>query len=74
MTKKEKNSVDNMTYTERVLLIPKVRKALKKQKIGIRYFRKYGFVNQDNINNTYFVGMGKWNGAYDWKVIEVKIP
>jgi len=46
----------------------KVKKLLKKVGIPYRYFRDYGVVNYDHIEDESLVIMKKWNGQLDYPV------
>jgi len=56
---------------KKVLKMNEVRNALKHHKIGINEFKKYGYVNGILEDQTYFVGMLKKNGIYDYKIIVI---
>ncbi|ETR65007.1 MAG: hypothetical protein OMM_14969 [Candidatus Magnetoglobus multicellularis str. Araruama] len=55
------------------------RKILKKFKIGWREFMDYGFITpvqeyrwiSGKCQEKYHIGMGKWNGIYDFYLTEI---
>lgn len=50
---------------------PEVRKSLRNQKIKIKDFLENGYVNVDYPQQQLIVGLGKYQGQYDYVIITI---